>query len=82
MLLLKCNASSWRSPVDLFRHELELGLVDEIQRATNGNFALGNGRFAAQVSLAPGKRVVPGKTERPCRASEQEQESGKLARTP
>src|SRR3990170_3639579 len=27
---------------ELFRHELEPGMVDEIRRATNGNFALGN----------------------------------------
>ncbi|MGD9788811.1 MAG: transposase [Sulfuricellaceae bacterium] len=50
---------------ELFRHDLEPGLVDEIRRATNGNFALGNERFAAQVSSALGKRVVPGKSGRP-----------------
>jgi putative transposase len=27
---------------DLFRHELKTGLVDEIRRATSGNYALGN----------------------------------------
>lgn len=26
---------------ELFRHHLDRGLVDEIRRATNGNFALG-----------------------------------------
>ena len=46
---------------ELFRYELDPGLVDEIRRATNGNFALGNERFAAQVSEALGRRVVPGK---------------------
>ncbi|MCK5323532.1 MAG: transposase, partial [Desulfobulbaceae bacterium] len=30
---------------ELFRHELEPGVVDQIRQATNGNFALGNQRF-------------------------------------
>jgi len=50
---------------ELFRHELEPELVDEIRCATNGNYALGNERFAAQVSLALGRRSVPGKSGRP-----------------
>ena len=50
---------------ELFRHELEPGLVDEIRRATNGNFALGDERFAAQVATALGVRAVPGKAGRP-----------------
>ncbi|MHB9100930.1 MAG: transposase [Sulfuricella sp.] len=50
---------------ELFRHELEPGLVDEIRRATNGNFALGNERFVTQVSSALRTRVVPGKSGRP-----------------
>jgi len=50
---------------ELFRDELEPGLVDEIRRATNGNFALGNDRFAAQVSSALGRRAMPGKPGRP-----------------
>jgi putative transposase len=50
---------------ELFRHELVLGLTDEIRRATNGNFALGNESFTAQVSAALGRRVVPGKSGRP-----------------
>ena len=53
---------------ELFRYELEPGLVDEIRRATNGNFALGNERFAAQVSSALGKRAVRGKSGRPRKA--------------
>ena len=50
---------------ELFRDELEPGLVDEIRRATNGNFALGNESFAAQVSAALGRRAAPGKPGRP-----------------
>jgi putative transposase len=50
---------------ELFRHELEPGLVDEIRRATNGNFALGDSRFAEQIGAMLGRRVVPGKSGRP-----------------
>lgn len=50
---------------ELFRYELEPGLVDDIRRATNGNFALGNERFAAQVSSVLGRRAAPGKSGRP-----------------
>jgi putative transposase len=50
---------------ELFRYELELGLVDEIRRATNGNFALGNEHFAAEVASMLGRRVVPGMSGRP-----------------
>ena len=57
---------------ELFRYELEPGLVDEIRRATNGNYALGNAAFAAQVSTALGRRAVPGKSGRPRRAVEPE----------
>lgn len=52
---------------ELFRYELEPGLVDEIRRATNGNYALGNEAFATQVAVALGRRAVPGKSGRPCR---------------
>jgi len=57
---------------ELFRFELEPGLVDEIRRATNGNYALGNAAFAAQVSTALGRRAVHGKSGRPRRAVEPE----------
>ena len=57
---------------ELFRYELEPGLVDEIRRATNGNYALGNERFATQVAAALGRRAVPGKSGRPRRVSEPE----------
>jgi len=57
---------------ELFRHELEPGLVDDIRRATNGNFVLGNERFAAQVSAALGRRVIPGKSGRPRKRQESE----------
>lgn len=61
---------------ELFRYDLEPGLVDEIRRATNGNYALGNVGFAAQVTAALGRRAAPGKSGRPRRM--QEPESGEL----
>jgi len=50
---------------ELFRYALEPGLVDEIRRATNGNFALGNERFTAEVASVLGRRAIPGKGGRP-----------------
>ena len=38
------------------------GLVDEIRRATNGNFVLGNERFADEIATALGRRVIPGRS--------------------
>lgn len=55
---------------ELFRYELEPGLVDQIRRATNGNFALGNTRFAEELALLLGRRVVPGQSGRPRKVSE------------
>ncbi len=55
---------------ELFRSELEPGLVDSIRRATNGNFALGDERFAARISAALGRRVVPGRSGRPRKEAE------------
>ncbi|CAI07549.1 transposase [Aromatoleum aromaticum] len=52
---------------ELFRHALDPGLVDEIRRATNGNFAFGTGLFGAQVATALGRRAIPGKPGRPRR---------------
>lgn len=57
---------------ELFRYELEPGLVDEIRRATNGNYALGNERFAKEVALALGRRVTPGTSGRPRQVPEPE----------
>jgi putative transposase len=50
---------------ELFRHELEPGLVDQIRQATNGNYVLGNTPFAEEVAEALGRRVTPGKSGRP-----------------
>jgi putative transposase len=40
-------------------------VVDEIRHATNGNYALGDGRFVAEVEAMLGRRVTRGKPGRP-----------------
>jgi len=50
---------------ELFRCQLDPGLVDEIRKATNGNYALGSPRFQDQVAKALGRRVVRGRSGRP-----------------
>jgi len=55
---------------ELFRHELEPGLVDQIRRATNGNFVLGDERFAKKIEAVIGRRAVPGKSGRPRKCAE------------
>ncbi|CAB1367271.1 transposase [Denitratisoma oestradiolicum] len=52
---------------ELFRHELEPGVVDQIRQATNGNFALGDERFATEVERMLGRRVTRAKPGRPCK---------------
>jgi len=50
---------------ELFRYELDPGVLEEIRRATNGNFALGSNRFNEQIAKVRGKRVTLGKAGRP-----------------
>lgn len=50
---------------ELFRYELEPGVLDEIREATNGNFALGTSRFKEEISTMLGRRITPGKAGRP-----------------
>ncbi|MCC4114589.1 transposase [Aromatoleum toluclasticum] len=50
---------------ELFRHALAPAMIDEIRRATNGNFALGNPLFCDQVAAALGRRAQPGQAGRP-----------------
>ncbi|MDD5367039.1 MAG: transposase [Gallionellaceae bacterium] len=50
---------------ELFRSQLEPGMIDAIRKATNGNYILGNSRFAEEISRALGRRVTPGKSGRP-----------------
>lgn len=51
--------------LELFRHQLDPGLVDQIRSATNGNYALGSLRFTAEVERVLGRRVTRGKPRRP-----------------
>jgi putative transposase len=55
---------------ELFRFELDPGLVDEIRAATNGNYALGSSAFQAQVANALARRVTRGKSGRPSKRGE------------
>jgi putative transposase len=54
----------------LFRDRLAGDFVDELRRATNGNYALGDSRFRARAAAAFGRRVTPGKRGRPWRSKE------------
>ena len=62
---------------ELCRYELEPELVDEIRRATNGNYALGSDLFAEQIAAALGRRVTPGKSGRPRKVADPESTDGK-----
>ena len=55
---------------ELFRYELEPGLVDAIRKVTNGNFALGDARFGEQIAQALGRRALPGRSGRPRKVTE------------
>lgn len=57
---------------ELFRYELEPGLVDHIRQATNGNYALGSVLFGAQIEAALKQRALPGKAGRPKKTAEPE----------
>ena len=50
---------------ELFRVQLDIGLVVEIRKATNGNYALGNALFVQQIEEALGRRATAGKAGRP-----------------
>ncbi len=49
----------------LFYNALAPELVDQIRNATNGNYALGDERFKAEVESTLKRRVTPGKAGRP-----------------
>ncbi len=52
---------------ELFRIDLDPGLIDEIRKVTNGNFVLGNDRFKEEVGRMLNRRVTPGKAGRPAK---------------
>lgn len=49
----------------LFRHKLDSDVMDVIRSATHGNYALGDERFADQISAAIGRRASRGRAGRP-----------------
>ncbi len=65
------NCKTWSVPhspphsPQLFRGHLACEMIDEIRKATNGNYALGTERFRRQVENALGRRVEPGRAGRP-----------------
>ncbi len=59
------DASRQAAYRELFRYQLDIGVVDEIRKATNGNYALGNALFVQQIEEALGRRVTAGKAGRP-----------------
>ncbi len=50
---------------ELFRYQLDPGLVEKIREATNGNYVLGGSRFQDEVTRVLGRRVVRGRPGRP-----------------
>ncbi len=50
---------------ELFRYELEPGLVDQIRTATNGGFVLGSTRYADEVTRMLTRRTQRGQAGRP-----------------
>jgi putative transposase len=57
---------------ELFRYQLDPGLIDEIRTATNGNYALGSQQFQKQIAAALQSRFSPGKSGRPRKNREPE----------
>ena len=65
MHLGKSDDERQRIYKELFRNDLEPGLVDRIRKATNGNFVLGNDRLQDEMAQTLGCRVTPGMSSRP-----------------
>ena len=50
---------------ELFRYELDPGLVDQIRQITHGGLVLGSDRFAEEIARLAGRRTQRGKAGRP-----------------
>jgi len=50
---------------ELFRYQLEPGLVDTIRQTTNGNVVLGDSQFSGRIGEMLGRRVIRGQAGRP-----------------
>lgn len=57
-----CRERAYRG---LFREALPTRLINQVRRATNGNFALGNKQFTDAVAKVLGREVVPRQRGRP-----------------
>ncbi|MBZ0095877.1 MAG: transposase [Sulfuricella sp.] len=49
---------------ELFRYQLEQGMVDEIRASTNGGFVLGGERFQKEIAAVLGRRTWRGRAGR------------------
>jgi len=58
-------AARRRAYVELFMGDERYWRIEEIRRATNGNFALGDESFRRRLAAMLGRRVTPGKAGRP-----------------
>lgn len=56
------RAEAYRS---LFNDRLSPGLIEQIRSSTNGNYVLGDQKFASEIAHALGKRVSQGVSGRP-----------------
>jgi putative transposase len=78
-LRLGSTADSRRSAYrELLAAPLPRERRDEIDRATNGNFALGDDRFKQSVSKVLGRRAYPGVPGRPSQVVARDDEQGDL----
>jgi putative transposase len=59
------GATRCRAYQDLFRTDARYWRTDEIRKATNGNFALGDDNFKRQLAARLGRRVECGRAGRP-----------------
>jgi putative transposase len=53
---------------ELFRYELDPGLMDQIRTATNGGFVLGTERFQKEIAATLGRRTWRGSPGRPLKS--------------
>ncbi|MEN8132543.1 MAG: transposase, partial [Pseudomonadota bacterium] len=53
---------------ELFRYQLDPGLVDQIRSATNGGFVLGTERFQKKIAAMVGRRTWRGSPGRPVKS--------------
>jgi putative transposase len=52
---------------ETFQAHLEPELIDQLRQATNGNHALGDARFSAEIEAMLRRRATPAKAGRPAK---------------